>query len=245
MALIRKKEGFIRTPPNRYGPTLVMQIAVKSRDLKWLSALQNRIRIASTSVESSIGIATETAATLRIRASKIRTPAKSNPGFFWFNWEPPSARLGPGATRPQQNFWRLFFQKSHVANPPTCYRSLSGPSGPKCPESVPEGVPENGGVGGSVRRGVPGGPRLRSVQKVSRECPRSVKKVSGTLRGHSRDTFWTLRSLGPKGPRGHPVGHSLGHPRFRGHPRGHSRDTSGPKGPRDSCTRSGGVARQV
>ena len=48
----------------------------------------------------------------------------------------------------------------------------------------------------------PSGPGLRSVQIVSRECPQSVKKVSRTLRGHSRDTFWTLRS--PKGPRDTP-----------------------------------------
>ena len=34
----------------------------------------------------------------------------------------------------------------------------------------------------------PSGPALRSVQKVSRECPQSIKKVSRTLRGHSRDT---------------------------------------------------------
>ena len=44
----------------------------------------------------------------------------------------------------------------------------------------------------------PSGPALRSVQKVSRECPQSVKKVSRTLWGHSRDTFWTLRSPGPR-----------------------------------------------
>ena len=61
-----------------------------------------------------------------------------------------------------------------LATPPTCYKSLSGPSGPKCPESVLEGVPENRGVRGSIRRGVPGalsaptlGPDLWSVQKVS------------------------------------------------------------------------------
>ena len=62
-----------------------------------------------------------------------------------------------------------------------------------------------------------------------------------TLGGHSQDTFWTLRSLGPKGPRRHPVGHSLGHPRFQRHSRGHSGDT---KGPRESCSRLGGFATQ-
>ena len=46
----------------------------------------------------------------------------------------------------------------------------------KCPQSVPESVPEHGG------------------------CPREYQKVSRTLWGHSRDTFWTLRNPGPKGP---------------------------------------------
>ena len=47
---------------------------------------------------------------------------------------------------------------------------------------------------------VPSGPELRSVQKVSRECPRSVKKVSWTLGDTLGTLFGTLRSPGPKGP---------------------------------------------
>ena len=74
-------------------------------------------------------------------------------------------------------------------------RPATGASGPKCPRSVPESVPENGG------------------------CPREC------LRGHSRDTFWTLQSPGPEGPRGHPVGHSLEHPPFSGTLSGTLRDT--------------------
>ena len=89
---------------------------------------------------------------------------------------------------------------------PDQYRSLSSPSGPS--------VPENGGVRGSVP-GLSQGPGLRSVQTVSRERPRGVKKVSRTLRGHTHDTSWTLpqtppfsgtlsgtlpRTLRPKGP---------------------------------------------
>ena len=35
---------------------------------------------------------------------------------------------------------------------------------------------------------------------MSRECSRSVRDTFLTLRGHSRGTFWTLRSLGPKAP---------------------------------------------
>ena len=69
---------------------------------------------------------------------------------------------------------------------------------------------------------------------MSRECPRSVTKVSRTLWGNSRDTFWTLRSPRPEGPWGHPPGHSVGHPDFRGHSVRHSPGHSGPKGPRES-----------
>ena len=83
-----------------------------------------------------------------------------------------------------------------LASPLACYRSLSGP---KCPGSFPRGV-----------SGALGAPGLRSVQKVSRECPWSVKKVSRTLRGHSRDT-WTLRSPEPEGPERHPEGTLPGH----------------------------------
>ena len=90
-------------------------------------------------------------------------------------------------------------------------RSLSGPSGPKCPGSVPLGVPR-------VCLWGPSGPGLRSVQKVSRECP--------GVSGYSRDTFWRLRSPGPEGP--------------QRHPEGHSRHTLGRKGPKDSCSRPGG-----
>ena len=97
--------------------------------------------------------------------------------------------------------------------PPACYRSLSGPSGPKCPGSVP-------GVSLGVSLG-PFGPRAP-------ECPKSVprvKKVSRTLWEQSRDTSGTLfghsGARGPKGPRDTP------------------RDTPGPGGPRDSCSRPG------
>ena len=72
---------------------------------------------------------------------------------------------------------------------------------------------------------------------MSRECAQSVRDTFLTLRGHSGDTlgilwghagdtFWTLRSPGPEGP--------------HKHPERHSRHTSGPKDPRDSCSRPGG-----
>ena len=88
---------------------------------------------------------------------------------------------------------------------------------PKCPWSVAESVPENGEC-------------PKSVPRVSLEC----QKVSRTLWGHSRDTFWTLRSPGPGGPRRHPVGHSLGHPPLSGTLSGTLRGHFGPEGPRDS-----------
>ena len=100
-----------------------------------------------------------------------------------------------------------------VATPPACYRSLSGPSGPKCPGSVPRGV------SGALRA-----PGSGVSKKCRRECPRSVKKVSG----HSGDTLGTL------------WGHFLTLRRTNSTLR-HSRDTSGPKGPRDSCSRPGGL----
>ena len=107
-------------------------------------------------------------------------------------------------------------------DPPACYRSLSGPSGPKCPRSVPESVPENGGCPRECPTGCPrgpSGPGLRSVQKVSRECP-------GTLSGHFLDTPGTLS--------GHPVGHSLGHPPFSGTLSGTLRGHFGPEGTRET-----------
>ena len=81
-----------------------------------------------------------------------------------------------------------------------------------CPRECPKGCP----------RALLISPGLRSVQKVSQECPRSVK-----LRcpGHSGDTLGTLFGHSPKRP-GTPL---LTLPR-----------TSGPKGPRDSCSRWGG-----
>ena len=113
-------------------------------------------------------------------------------------------------------------------------RSVSG--------SVPESVPENRGVSGSVPRSVSGplGPRLRSVQKLSRECPQSVWDTFSTLQGHSRDTFWTLRSPGPRGPGDTPRDTPGGTPVFGDTLGDTPGDTSGSKGLRDPCSRPGG-----
>ena len=112
---------------------------------------------------------------------------------------------------------------------------------PECPRECPRkwGVSEGVSDGGCPR---PKGPGLRSVQnfKVSRECPRSVKKVSG----HSGDTLGTLfghsGARSPKGPGDTPSDTPSDTPHFRGHSPAHSRDTSGLKGLRDSCSRPAG-----
>ena len=63
------------------------------------------------------------------------------------------------------------------ANSPASYRSLSGPSGPKCSGTVPEMSPKTRGVRRSVARGVSG--ILRAPGSgVSKKCPESVPGVS-------------------------------------------------------------------
>ena len=57
--------------------------------------------------------------------------------------------------------------------------------------SVPESVPENGGCPRECPTGClrgPSGPGLRSVQKVSPECPGHLFDTPGTLSGHFLDT---------------------------------------------------------
>ena len=66
------------------------------------------------------------------------------------------------------------------------------------------GVSKKSRKGRKVPKMGPFGPRAPSVQKVSPECRKGVPDTPGTLSEHSRDTFWTLRSPGPKGPRDTP-----------------------------------------
>ena len=66
--------------------------------------------------------------------------------------------------------------------------------------------------------------------------------MSQTLWGHSRDTFWTLRSSGP----GDTSWDTAGDTRVFGDTLGDTPgDTSGPKGPRDPCSRPGGSQRRA
>ena len=76
------------------------------------------------------------------------------------------------------------------------------------------------------------------VQKVSRDCPRSVRipfDTPGTLSGR----FGHSGARGPKGPRDTPVGHSRGHPRFSETLVGTLPGHFGPEGPGESCSKSG------
>ena len=117
------------------------------------------------------------------------------------------------------------------AIPPACYRSLSGPSGPKCPRECPrkwgvfEGV-SDGGVPGALR--APECPK--SVLRVSPECPGHLFDTPRTLSGHCLDTPEPGARRAPGTPRRTP-------PIFG--------DTSGPKGPRDSCSRPAGSQSSV
>ena len=98
-------------------------------------------------------------------------------------------------TRKHKRFYSVMGTDKCVADSPACYKSLSLPSGPKCPESVPRGV------FGALR--APGSGV--SKKKVSRECPRSVRCH---LFAHSGDTLGTLfghsGARGPKGPKNTP-----------------------------------------
>ena len=116
-------------------------------------------------------------------------------------------------------------------------RHLSGESRGDCTPPPPGLLQES--LGALRARSVPGvslgvslgclWPRApecpKSVPRVSRECPRNVR----TPFWHSRDTLATL--FGHSGARG------------QRRPQRHSRDTSGPKCPRDSCSRPAGLQR--
>ena len=135
---------------------------------------------------------------------------------YRYGYPPPSGNwVGPFCIQfPNCQSIKTSIVSERVANPPGCYRSLSGPPGPKCPGSVPRGV---------------SGPFGRRAPECPKKCPESVPRVSKRCLGHFGDTLGTLcghsGARGPKGP--------------RDTPEGHSRDTSGPEGPRDSCSRRG------
>ena len=125
-----------------------------------------------------------------------------------------------------------------ICDPAGLLQESLGPFGPEVSLECPRECPRKRGVSEGVSDGVfPG--LLQSVQKVPRECPRSGRDTFLTL----RDTLGTLfgHSRSP-GARNTPSDTPSDTPRFRGHSRGHSGETSGPKGPRDSCSRPTGIA---
>ena len=80
------------------------------------------------------------------------------------------------------------------------HRSLSRLSGPSVSGLCLTECPRKSGC---LTEGCTPGPSgMRSG--VSTKRAQSVPDTPGTLQGHSRDTFRTLRSAGPGGPRGHP-----------------------------------------
>ena len=89
------------------------------------------------------------------------------------------------------------------------YKSLAGPSYPRCHRRVPRGC----------LRGT-SGPRLRGIIKVPRECLRRLIDTPGTF------------FFGSSGLRAGDTaqGQSHGHPHFQGHSLAHSPGRFGPKG---------------
>ena len=106
-----------------------------------------------------------------------------------------------------------------------------GPFGPKVSRECPQECPRKPGVSARALRAT-----NSRVSEVSQECP-GVSDTFLTLEGHSPDTIgrWTLRSPGHRGP----AETSWGTPSDTPCVREHSRDTSGLKGSRDSCSRPG------
>ena len=89
---------------------------------------------------------------------------------------------------------------------------------------------------GSVPRGVFG-----ALQCSELKCPESVPGVSGSLWGQSQDTFLDTPERGTEGHGDTAWDTPSNTPGFQGHSQQHFRDTSGPKGPKDSCSKRGGL----
>ena len=99
--------------------------------------------------------------------------------------------------------YTLFKQILRTLPDLTWYRSLWGPSSPKCARECPRVSPA------FEKQGCPS-----ECPMSNRTCPESVPGVLHTLGTLLGDT---LRSPGPKGLLRHAVGHSPGHPGFQGH----------------------------
>ena len=100
----------------------------------------------------------------------------------------PETRIGVAKLTQFKSGFRRAFGRDWVsfANPPACYRSLSGPSCPKCPRSVPR-----------VSVGVSLGPFGPRAPECPKRCSGHSGETLGTRFGHSG-------AQGPQGPRDTP-----------------------------------------
>ena len=114
----------------------------------------------------------------------VATPSRQSPKLMTWSLEVPCPRglEGPGKSAlpkcpNSRGFPSPFWRDSRVANPPTSYRSLSGPPGPKSPQSLKK-----------VSRGRrPWGPQ---------KSGKSLEKVPNR---HFRDFFQTFQDPGAGG----------------------------------------------
>ena len=130
----------------------------------------------------------------------------------------------------RQKFTRTFRKSSCKRGVLLVFRDFRELRTPRPATGVSDGVSQRApgsGVSNRVSREC-----LRSVPRVSTECLGHLFDTPGTLSGHFLDT--------PEPGAGENLSDTPSDtPGFRGHSRGHSGDTSGPKRPRDSCSRPG------
>ena len=158
------------------------------------------------------------------------------------------------------NFMRNFVEESffpgdfegarsrQTCDPASLLQESLGPFGPEMSRECPRECPRKWGVSERVSDGVfpgPFGPRApecpKSVPRVSAECQKGVPDTLRTLSGHFLGTL----ERGARRAPGTPRRTLLEHPPFSGTLSGTLGDTSGPKGPRDSCSRPAGSQRQT
>ena len=111
-------------------------------------------------------------------------------------------------------------------------RCVQATGSPQLPELFFLGKSVSGGLNSVIATPPPPLQESFGPEECPRECPRKRGGVRGSVRrgvsGALRAPETPRRTL-PRTP-----------PRFRGHSRGHCGQTSGPKGPKDSCSRPGG-----
>ena len=101
--------------------------------------------------------------------------------------------FGPKSRQLGDRYW-------HTSSAEKWLLFLRGPFGPRVSYGVSPRVSPKTGVSKGVSHRVslePFGRRLRSVQKVSRECPKGVPDTLGTLSGYFLDTAESGARRGP------------------------------------------------